>query len=68
MFLGFYLFISILCVPNASRKYQHDTGSDQLYVQQKLGLVSVVWDHAVSAHGSATAKINVNGLPYFGRS
>ena len=52
----FYLFLLILlCLPNVSKKSYHVTVSDKLSAKHKRGLVSVVWDNVVSAHGAATA-------------
>ena len=45
---GFYLFLLILRRTNVKNSF-HDTGAYQLSAQHKLVLVSVVWDHAVSA-------------------
>ena len=52
---GFSMFLLLLCIPNVSKQYYHDTGSDQLYAKHKGGMVSVAWDHGVSYHGAATA-------------
>ena len=52
---GFSLFLLLLCLPNISNKYYHDTVSDQLYAQHKGGILGVVWENVVSSYGSATA-------------
>ena len=51
--LLFPLSVFILFIPNASKKYYHFTGSDELYAQHKGGLASVAWENAVSDHGAA---------------
>ena len=51
----FLYILLILCLTNVSKKYYHDTGSDQLYAQQKVVLVSVAWDKILSSNGAATA-------------
>ena len=33
----------------------YDTGSDQLSLKHKLGMVSIVWEHVMSDHVEATA-------------
>ena len=48
-------FKQILCFPNYSIKYYHDTRADKLHAQQKLVLVSVTGEKFVSAHGDAMA-------------
>ena len=53
IYLLISLFLIILCVPNVTKYSYHDTGSVQLYSQHKGGVVSVLWEHVVSAHGSA---------------
>ena len=54
-FVGFYLFLLLLCLPNFSKKSYHETGENHLYSQQKGGLVSVDRENVGSSHGAATA-------------
>ena len=45
------LLLLLLCLPNIPNKFYHGTVSYQLSAQHKGGLVSVVWEKVVSAHG-----------------
>ena len=54
---GFLCILLILCLPNVSNKYYHDTGADQFSAQHKGVLVSFSWVNVVSAHGAAAAYI-----------
>ena len=56
MFIIICVILLILCVPDDSKYSYHDTISVKLYSKHKIGVVSVVWEHTVSAHGAATAK------------
>ena len=52
---GLFIFLLILCLPNVSKTFHHDTGSYRLFVQQKGVLASIDWENVVSDHGAATA-------------
>ena len=52
---GFLFILLILCLPNVSNKYYHDTGADQFSAQHKGVLVIFSWGNVVSAHGAAAA-------------
>ena len=47
------LLLLVLCLPNVSNKYYHETGLYQLYVQHKVGLVRVAWENIVSTYRAA---------------
>ena len=48
------MLLLIFYVPTVTKYSYHEIGSVQLYTKHKGGLVSVVWDYVVSAHGAAT--------------
>ena len=55
LYLLLLLLLLLLCITNVSNKLYHGAGSDQLFAQHKVGLLSVTWDNVVSSHGSDTA-------------
>ena len=57
--LLFPLSVFILFITNASKKYYHFIGSDELSAQHKGGLASVAWEIFVSDNVEAMAE---NGL------
>ena len=51
----FLSVLLILCLPNVSNKYYHDTRSHQFYAQHKGLIMSVSWQNIVSDCGTGTA-------------
>ena len=53
-FVGLYLFLLILCLPNVSNKPYNETGSDKFSSQHKGVILSVSWENVLSSRGAAT--------------
>ena len=53
-FCGFSLLLLLLYLPNFSKYSYHEKVSYQLSAQHKVGLMSIFWEHVVSAYGAPT--------------